>query len=174
MKRTIPYTLLFTAIVLFSCASKKKVITVEDAKHEYMEKTYSGLKDSLKEAQVTILRDTIKILFPENLLFKTSSTDILEETYPLMQRFANSLLTYNKTNILINGYTDNIGSDSVNSKISQQRADNSKNILVRYSVNSSRLFTWGFGPKNPIGDNSTEDGRAKNRRVEFVVLYSYK
>lgn len=175
MRKIFLYVLLVAvAVSAYSCVAKKKVTTLDDDKHEYMQKTYEGLKDSVSEAQITILNDTIKVLFPENLLFKTASSEILEDTYPLMQRFANALNTYNKTSILINGYTDNTGTADVNEKISLQRADNSKNVLLQYAVTNSRLFTNGFGPRYPLGDNTTEEGRAKNRRVEFIVLYTVK
>lgn len=156
---------------LYACGNKRKLAKEASARHQYMQKTYTGLRDSIQEAQVTILNDTIKVLFPENVLFDHGSPDIYKETYPIMNRFANALNTYNKTAILINGYTDNTGTDAINEKLSADRAKNAKSLLTQYNVDSTRMLTWGRASSNPIADNSTPEGRAKNRRVEFIVLY---
>lgn len=157
--------------LLYSCSPAKKMAK---KKHTYMEAAYVSLKDAVNEAEVTILNDTIKVLFPEHLLFKKSSAEINEATSPLMQRFAKALNQYNKTSILINGYTDNTGTEDINGKLSQQRADSARAMLDKFEVGSLRMFTWGMGKSNPIADNNTEEGRRRNRRVEFIILYDYQ
>ncbi|WP_118973483.1 OmpA family protein [Taibaiella koreensis] len=157
--------------LLYSCSAAKKTAKKQ---HSYMESAYATLKDAVNEAEVTILNDTIKVLFPEHLLFKKSSAEINEATTPLMQRFGKALNQYDKTSILVNGYTDNTGTDGINETLSKQRADSAKNMLERFDVLKSRIFTWGMGKTNPIGDNNTEEGRRRNRRVEFIILYNYE
>jgi outer membrane protein OmpA-like peptidoglycan-associated protein len=156
--------------VLYSCNSQKKMAK---KKHTYMESAYTALKDAVNEAEVTILNDTVKVLFPEHLLFQKNSADINEATMPLMKRFANALNLYPKTSILINGYTDKTGSEEINNKLSQNRADAAKSLLQTCTVDKDRMLTWGLGATNPLADNDTESGRRKNRRVEFIILYSY-
>jgi len=156
--------------LLFSCNPQKRMAK---KKHAYMEAAYTSIKGAVNEAEVSILNDTIKVLFPEHLLFKKSSSSIQKETYPLMQRFANALNQYPQTNILINGYTDITGGDALNTTLSKQRADSAMTVLGEFSVKKDRMLTWGFGSSNPIADNQTEEGRRRNRRVEFVILYSY-
>lgn len=68
----------------------------------------------------------------------------------------------------IDGHTDNTGTDQRNMELSQQRADAIKAELVKMGIDGSRLTTKGFGDTRPIGDNGTPEGRANNRRVEFV------
>jgi OOP family OmpA-OmpF porin len=90
-----------------------------------------------------------------------------------MQRFANALNLHFKTSILINGYTDNTGTEELNKTLSSQRADSASEILKFYKVTDQRMLRWGMGASNPIADNNTEEGQRKNRRVEFIMLYSY-
>jgi len=70
----------------------------------------------------------------------------------------------------IQGYTDDIGSAEHNQMLSQARAEAVKNELVRANIASDRLQATGFGQTKPIADNQTEQGKAKNRRVELVKL----
>ncbi|MFA6057136.1 MAG: OmpA family protein [Taibaiella sp.] len=154
----------------YSCNPQKRLAK---KKHTYMESAYKAFKGEMPEAEVTILNDTVKVLFPEHLLFQRNSSEINKDVYPLMQRFANALNLHFRTSILINGYTDNTGTEELNKNLSSQRADSASTILKFYKVSGERMLQWGMGPSNPIADNSTEEGRRKNRRVEFIMLYSY-
>jgi len=157
-------------ISLFSCNPQKRLAR---KKHVYMERAYTDIKKAINQAEVTIVSDSIKVLFPSNLLFATEKANINPETYPVMERFANVLLQYLQTDILVNGYADDTGSDEINKKLSKARADSAGASLIKFKVPESRLSFWGHGSNNPIGDNATEEGRARNRRVEFIVLYKY-
>ncbi len=70
----------------------------------------------------------------------------------------------------VDGHTDNSGNSQHNMELSQQRADAVKNQLISMGINSSRLTTKGFGDSKPISDNGTPEGKANNRRVEFVKI----
>jgi OOP family OmpA-OmpF porin len=72
------------------------------------------------------------------------------------------------TRVDVNGYTDAIGSEEYNLKLSQRRADSVSNYLEQQGVPASQLATQGFGKTNFVAGNSTDDGRAQNRRVELV------
>ena len=72
--------------------------------------------------------------------------------------------------IEIHGYTDNIGDSEYNLKLSEQRAESVKNWFSKKGINSERIFIKGFGEVNPIGDNETEEGQIKNRRIEIIKL----
>jgi len=157
-------------MLLTACNTQKRLA---QKKHAYMVKTYTDIKDSITEAEVVMLNDTIKVLFPEKLLFEVGKIKILPTTYPLLNRFANALNLHKKTSILINGYTDNSGLEEVNDQLSINRAKNTEEVLAQYGVAETRMFTWGRGSRNPVASNNTAAGRRKNRRVEFIILYSY-
>lgn len=157
-------------VLLAACSPQKRLARKQ---HSYMQKSYLELKEAVNEAEVTMLNDTIKVLFPEHLLFALNSSEINTATYPLMQRFANALNKYDKTSILINGYTDKSGTEELNRKLSRNRADSARSLLRQDKVVMERMYTWGHASENPIASNDTEEGKRKNRRVEFIILYNY-
>ena len=71
---------------------------------------------------------------------------------------------------VLKGHTDSVGSDSMNMKLSQARADSVKAALVREGVDPSRMDSVGYGPTRPIESNKTRAGRALNRRTEFNII----
>jgi len=77
----------------------------------------------------------------------------------------------NSYNLSINGHTDNTGDQAKNMILSQKRADAVKNYLESKGVDPQRLTAQGFGEAIPVADNSTAEGRAQNRRVEFKVTF---
>lgn len=101
--------------------------------------------------------------------FEFNSAKITPESYPILYDAAKTLLKNPNLNVEIQGYTDNIGSEEYNKKLSQKRADVVKSYLVSKGVSESRLKAVGYGESNPIADNKTAEGRAMNRRIEFKV-----
>jgi OOP family OmpA-OmpF porin len=80
------------------------------------------------------------------------------------------LLLGSSIRIRIEGHTDNVGSASFNQVLSEKRAMSVKNYLVERGIEPDRLYVDGFGASKPISDNSTQEGKALNRRVEFIIL----
>jgi len=73
--------------------------------------------------------------------------------------------------VVIEGHTDSMGSDAVNQKISEKRAQNVKKYLQdKFNISDDRMMVKGYGKTRPIADNNTKEGRAKNRRVEFRIV----
>lgn len=70
----------------------------------------------------------------------------------------------------VEGHTDSDGDDAFNQKLSEQRAETVVSTLIQMGIDSSRLTTKGWGESKPLSDNSTPEGKANNRRVEFVKL----
>src|SRR5690606_22772195 len=135
-----------------------------------MDRLYKSLKAELPEASVVKNGDTVKVIYPEIAMFDFNKDVIKQEARPSFRRFAEVIKDFPQVSFIINGYTDNIGPDDVNADLSERRAVSGKNILVEFGVSSSRMSTNGRGAADPIATNATDQGRAANRRVEFVIF----
>ncbi len=100
--------------------------------------------------------------------FETGKADIRPESQEIIDQVVNLLSENESLNISIEGHTDNTGNAASNKTLSENRAKSVMNALVARGINKSRLSTKGWGQEKPIADNKTEEGRAKNRRVEIV------
>jgi OOP family OmpA-OmpF porin len=102
--------------------------------------------------------------------FKTNSAELLPESYPVLEQAVQTLKDNPEVKVEIQGYTDNVGNPKANKTLSLERANGVKNYLVKEGIEGSRLTAVGFGSKNPVAKNTTEIGRAQNRRIEFKVI----
>jgi outer membrane protein OmpA-like peptidoglycan-associated protein len=104
------------------------------------------------------------------VFFDFDKADLQPESYPELSR-AMSLMKANPSmQVEIAGYTDSKGSDDYNIDLSQRRANAVKDYLIKHGIEKRRVTARGYGKADPIASNDTEDGRAENRRVEFVVV----
>ncbi|MDR2125597.1 MAG: OmpA family protein [Prevotellaceae bacterium] len=164
----------FSAFALLAAGCASQNIISEEAKKTYMKNVYTLLVHEISnDAEVTIVEDSIKVIFTSGILFNVNETIIAKELYPCFKRFADALNKYENTKILITGHTDNTGDEQINVELSQKRADSTKKLLHEFNVLESRMFTLGHGSAIPVCDNASAQGRSKNRRVEFVILYNY-
>jgi outer membrane protein OmpA-like peptidoglycan-associated protein len=105
----------------------------------------------------------------DRLLFDTNSATLQPSSQEQLQNIANILKAYPNVHIRIGGYTDNQGDAAANLKLSQDRADNVMHEIVVLGVDPSRMDAKGYGEDHPVADNSTEAGRAQNRRISMRV-----
>jgi len=105
----------------------------------------------------------------DRLLFDTGSATLQPDSQDQLANMAAILKAYPGVKIRIGGYTDNTGDPAANLKLSQDRADNVMAELAKLGVDPSRMTAKGYGDANPIADNSTEEGRQKNRRISLRV-----
>jgi len=105
----------------------------------------------------------------DRLLFDTGSSTLQSSSQEQLQNVANILKAYPNVHVKLGGYTDNTGSEAANLKLSGDRAESVKNELVKLGVPESQLTFEGYGEAHPVADNSTEEGRAKNRRISMRV-----
>ncbi len=102
--------------------------------------------------------------------FNQNQVSFTPESYPVLINAAQILLANPDMRVEIQGHTDNTGNPETNKRISLARAEFVKKFLISKGVSASRLTTVGFGDTKPISDNSTAEGRAFNRRIEFRVI----
>jgi len=102
--------------------------------------------------------------------FDFDKSNLLPESYPVLDKAVELLKNKPNVNVEIAGYTDYIGTDAYNQDLSEARAQTVKNYLVSKGINANRLTTVGYGKGNPVADNDTEEGRAMNRRIVFRII----
>jgi OmpA-OmpF porin, OOP family len=103
-----------------------------------------------------------------NVLFETGKSTIQQESLPVINQIYDLLNGNPDLKVSVEGHTDNVGDASVNKTLSNDRAKAIVDALVAKGIDKSRLSSVGWGQEKPVGDNRTEEGRAKNRRVEIV------
>ena len=135
-----------------------------------MDKQAKEIKEALPGAEVVRVNEGIKVTLSENTVnFDFDSSNLTSVAKTNLNKLAEVLKNNPDTNINIYGHTDSRGTDEYNQSLSERRANSVVNYLVSLGVAKSRLFAMGVGEKEPIADNSTDAGRAKNRRVEFAI-----
>ncbi|MBN2682937.1 MAG: OmpA family protein [Bacteroidales bacterium] len=117
--------------------------------------------EKLKKGQTMALK---------NIYFKKASAELLSESFPELDKLFKFLDSNIDVEIEIAGHTSDEGTDAYNQKLSQDRAESIVNYLVTKGISSKRLNPVGYGEKNPVADNGTEEGRMLNRRVEIKIL----
>lgn len=105
-----------------------------------------------------------------NIFFEFGKAALKSESYPELNRIAEFFKTNKKIISEISGHTDNVGSDEVNNKLSQERADVVRNYLLTQGVPAERISAKGYGKTRPKVNNDTPENQAINRRVEFEIL----
>ncbi|WP_321777203.1 OmpA family protein [Sulfurimonas sp.] len=101
-----------------------------------------------------------------NVNFENNSDIVNQESYDIIEKYADFLNKYDSYVAKIIGYTDSRGSEKYNQQLSEKRANSVKGMLLERGVPANRLSSLGMGENNPIADNSTSEGRAQNRRIE--------
>jgi outer membrane protein OmpA-like peptidoglycan-associated protein len=120
--------------------------------------------------QVTQTPDNqLKLNIPSDISFDTGRADIKPNLRPILDQFASGLSNQPNTEVRIIGHTDSQGSDAVNDPLSLNRAQAAKQYLAARGVDPNRVVIAGRGEHVPVADNSTEAGRARNRRVEIFL-----
>jgi outer membrane protein OmpA-like peptidoglycan-associated protein len=104
-----------------------------------------------------------------DVLFAFNKAELSAQAGPRLDKLANFLKQFPDRKLLIEGYTDSVGSDSYNQDLSDRRAQAVRDALVQRGVDTSRITARGYGKAHPVADNASPEGRAMNRRVEIVI-----
>ncbi len=137
----------------------------------YMDRENSELRQELVGTGVQVQKDGkgVKLIMSSDVTFPIDSSDINSSFYPTLNSVAKVIRKYDKTNVVVSGYTDNTGSVGHNQILSEQRAQSVSSYLAAQGVSNNRLFSQGFGDRDPIASNASASSRSLNRRVEIAL-----
>jgi outer membrane protein OmpA-like peptidoglycan-associated protein len=135
-----------------------------------MDRQAEEIKQTVPNAEVIREGEGIIVKFDSGILFDVDQANLKPAAKSNIESLATSLKNNPQTNILIVGHTDASGTDAYNYKLSERRAASVKSYAVSQGIAASRLTTEGRGETEPISDNTSDTGKAQNRRVEIVIV----
>lgn len=137
----------------------------------YMDQQENELRAQLQGTGVSVTRvgNNIVLNMPSNITFDSDQSALKPQFYNTLNSVALVLKKFNRSLVDVAGHTDSTGSDSYNQQLSQQRAQSVASYLISQGNNPQRFYVQGYGESRPVADNSSEAGRAANRRVEIQI-----
>lgn len=138
----------------------------------YMDTQEAKLRKQLRGTGVSVQRDgnNINLIMPGNITFASNGRNLNSKFYNVLDSVVLVVQEFNKTTIVVAGYTDSTGSNAYNQRLSEDRANSVADFFVNKRVTRARFDVVGFGEKNPIADNKSKQGRSLNRRVEITLF----
>ncbi|MFI8381970.1 OmpA family protein [Pseudomonas sp. NPDC079086] len=135
----------------------------------YADRQESELRKATAGTGIEVQRqgDDIKLVMPGAITFNTGSTELSPAAQFNLDKLSGSFKQYGDNNIEVTGHTDSVGSNASNIELSQKRAISVGKHLIGQGIDKNRIQVYGAGPSQPIASNSSEEGRAQNRRVEI-------
>ena len=149
-------------------SAQQAQLTAQQAQQN-AEQVREKLRQQLSQVLQTTETARGLIVNMSDVLFDFNKFTLKPEAREKLAKVSGILLAYPGLKVQVEGYTDSIGSDEYNQKLSEQRANGVRDYLVQQSVADANVTAQGYGKKDPVADNSTNEGRAQNRRVELVV-----
>ncbi len=147
---------------------------------KYMDKQAQELEEEVPGATVEkvevvdpetgeTITESVTVTFDGGVLFEFGKASLTAASRAELDRMAGVFVRYPDTDILIDGHTDNVGSEQTNQTLSEKRAASVADYLVAQNISRARMKTTGYGEMKPVTTNETDAGRAKNRRVELSI-----
>lgn len=144
-----------------SIAFNSKIVSTKDLSFEA----------PMKEIKLEVSKAEVgKPFIIDNIYYNTNSAELTKESRIVIEAFSNYLKENRDIKIEIQGHTDNVGKSKDNEALSANRSNSIKFMLEELGVDGKRITAMGYGDKKPIATNTTEEGRAKNRRTEFMII----
>lgn len=139
-----------------------------------MDKQAQQIENEIPGAEVTRVGEGISVTFDENsgVYFATNKSDVNAKSQETLNTLIGIFKEYPDTNVLVEGHTDSTGNADYNYTLSEKRARSVTNYLTASGLSSGRFTTKWYGQTQAKYDNSTVEGRAKNRRVELAIIAS--
>ncbi|GAW96097.1 MULTISPECIES: OmpA family protein [Colwellia] len=138
----------------------------------YMDSQEAKLRKQLRGSGVSVERegDNINLIMPSNITFASGNTNIEQSFLSVLDSVVLVLQEFDKTLIVIAGHTDSSGSNALNQRLSERRAQSVSTYLIGAGVITDRIERIGFGETQPVASNATKAGKELNRRVEITLL----
>ncbi|MGO4409085.1 MULTISPECIES: OmpA family protein [unclassified Brevundimonas] len=138
---------------------------------QYMDRQQRALEAELSGTGVGVARqgDNLVLRMPSDVTFASSQSNLDSRFLPVLDDVARVLKEYDRSMVDVVGHTDSSGGDGINQPLSERRASSVASYLMDHGVIRERLYVAGNSSRNPIADNSTVEGKAKNRRVEILI-----
>lgn len=150
--------------------SLNRLLLEERAKAEARQNEAKNKLNELQSKLIQVTEDARGIILSmSDILFDVDKATLKSDLKTSLARVAGILSVYQELHVSVEGHTDNTGSAEHNRKLSEQRAKNVLDFLVAQGIDGSRLVSKGYGMSVPVADNSTKEGRQKNRRVDLVI-----
>ena len=137
----------------------------DECPHEAGPSSNGGCPE-LSSEELAVLKDAL-----EGVQFKTDSDELIGDSNQKLDKVVGLLQKHPDFTLKISGYTDNTGDAEYNVQLSDKRAHAAESYIISSGISASRITAKGYGEENPVADNSTAAGRAKNRRVEFELIH---
>lgn len=156
--------------------SNSKITNNKEPENSNMLKNESNSTEGKDENKITgignikAIEDGLVVKL-ENILFGKEDATLTESSFSELDKLLKIMSENSDIYIEISGHTDNTGSDELNNRLSEQRAKAVARYLAKKGIKKKRISTIGFGRSQPIADNTAEEGRAKNRRVEVKIIF---
>lgn len=139
-----------------------------------MDKQAAEIEQTVPDAKVERVGEGIVVEFSSAVLFGFDQSDLSADARANLDKLVKVLNTYPDTNIEVQGHTDSKGTETYNQTLSVKRATSVSDYLAANHISGERIITKGFGETLPKYDNETDEGRAQNRRVEFLITANEK
>ncbi len=139
-----------------------------------MDQQAEEIKNEIPTAKVERVEEGIVVEFSNNVLFGFDQAALSSASRSTLNDLITILNKYPDTNLQVDGHTDSKGAENYNQGLSERRADAVATYLLDNGITSSRVSTKGWGETLPKYSNATDDGRAQNRRVEFIITANEK
>ncbi len=159
-------------VVMASCKSRKPAFqpaTPATAQAAEDNSVYDAYRNKLPDTKVEKTDQGIKVTFDSEVLFPTNSSYLSDKAKTRLKALASQIKTQGSVRIQVDGHTDKTGTPEYNQWLSDKRAVSVKNFLIGEDIPEGAISTKGYGDTKPVAENSSPEGRAKNRRVELTI-----
>jgi outer membrane protein OmpA-like peptidoglycan-associated protein len=164
MKALLLLSVAFLAACSGSSAPRPLFVDTDERRELSADEQERAAREALEDIQKRIERGDLP-----KILFEFDRDEITPESAPTLDMVSSVIVRNDKLKVIILAHTDSIGTEEYNQDLSERRARSVKTALAKRGVPPPSMRFMGFGFSRPIADNSTDAGRAKNRRVEFRV-----